>query len=155
MKFSSWLSKWNLDSIKINAKIIEAELSFSEVDKKAAWELYIELLTRVTTQELGDSDGDEETALKSIHSLFTTTRTILKENGRGCTEFTKIAIPILNQVVRPFTAEWHRILINNQLQNKAIEFRKDLSKLQVILKNYAKLLSDIAEVEDLTDLENV
>ena len=28
--------------------------------------------------------------------------------GRGTIEFSKIAIPVLNQVVRPFTARWHR-----------------------------------------------
>jgi hypothetical protein len=39
-------------------------------DKNAAWELYIELLTRITTQPLAQTHGDEEMALKSIHTIF-------------------------------------------------------------------------------------
>lgn len=33
------------------------------------------------------------------------------------------------------------------------EFRVELTKLQEQLRNYAKMLADIAAVEDLTDLE--
>ena len=81
MKFRQWLSKWNLDSIKINAVYLEAELSFSNEDKKAAWEMYVELLTRITTQYLDPEDGDEETALTSIYALFGITRQILRSYG--------------------------------------------------------------------------
>jgi hypothetical protein len=63
--------------------------------------LYIELLTRISTQYLQPVHGDEKTALDSIHNLFSLTREILKSHGRDCQEFAKIAIPILNQIVRP------------------------------------------------------
>ena len=72
------------------------------------WALYIELLTRITTQPLPTEHGDEETALDSVYSLFEITRAVIKEHGRDCINFTKIAIVVLNQVVRPFTAKWHR-----------------------------------------------
>ena len=75
----------------------------SEPDKVAAWELYIELLTRITTQPLGIDDGDEKTALESVYSLFPTTRSIIKQNGRDCIEFTKLAVVVLNRKIRPFT----------------------------------------------------
>lgn len=68
--------------------------------------MYIELLTRITTQVLPTEVGDEQTALASIHSLFKTTRK--NPQGQNCIEFTKIAVVVLNQVVRPFTDEWHR-----------------------------------------------
>ena len=73
--------------------------------EKAAWELYIELLTRITTQPLPQSYGDEKTALDSVFSIFGLTRSIIKENGTNCIEFTKIAIIVLNQIIRPFTAK--------------------------------------------------
>lgn len=41
-------------------------------------------------------------------SLFGTTREILRRRGRNTIQFSKVAIPVLNQVVRPFTAKWHR-----------------------------------------------
>ena len=41
-------------------------------------------------------DGMEKTALGSVYSLFPITREIIKCNGRGCAEFTKLAIVVLN-----------------------------------------------------------
>lgn len=156
MKVAQWFKKWNLTSLKINAEFLEVELSFQDVDKKAAWELYVELLTRVTTQPLNLEHGDEETALKSIHSIFGLTREILKKYGAECIEFAKIAIIILNQIVRPFTAKWHKQSLSGAFANpqKCNEFRAELDQIREKLKNYSRMLSEIAGVEDLTDLQD-
>lgn len=156
MKLENWLRKWNLTSLKINAKFLELELNFSDTDKKAAWEMYVELLTRITTQSLSIVDGDESTALASIHSLFGTTREILKKYGSSCIEFTKISVVILNQIIRPFTAKWHKKSIEKAFDNpkECTEFRDELESLQEQIRNYTRLLSDIAGVEDLTEFEN-
>ncbi len=61
-------------------------------DKNAAWELYIELLTRITTQPLNEAHSDEETALKSIYSIFPLTREVIKSNGRHCIESSNSSI---------------------------------------------------------------
>lgn len=155
MKMIKWLEKWNLSSLKISAGFLEMELQFRDEDKAAAWELYVELLTRITTQPLAEHEGDEETALKSIHAIFGLTREIIKENGRGCIEFTKIAIVVLNQVIRPFTARWHRLAIAGAFADPARcrEFREELEVLQQKLRDYTGLLADVAGVEDLTRLE--
>ena len=63
MKWSKWLENWDMTSLKITAPFLEMEWNPSEPDKTAAWELYIELLTRITTQSLDEKDGDEQTAL--------------------------------------------------------------------------------------------
>lgn len=124
-------------------------------DKDAAWDLYVELLTRITTQPLPHGDGVEQTALESVHALFGITRQTLKEHGRSCIEFTKISVIVLNQVIRPFTAKWHRLSEQKAFEDpeKCREFRSELSTLKVQLKNYTKLLADLASVEDLTELE--
>ena len=147
---------FNLENVKFNLKVVDVELSFQEVDKDAAWELYIELLTRITTQALPAEEGDEQTALDSVYSLFRTTREILRQRGRKTIEFTKVAIPVLNQVVRPFTAQWHKESLAGAFDNEAKrkEFRDDLENLQQMLQNYNRILAHIAGVEDLTDLEN-
>ena len=139
MNFGDWLKKWNMTSLKINAGFMAMEFSPSEDDKDAAWRLYIELLTRITTQRLPPGDGNEDTALNSIFSLFATTRKIIIETGRGCGEFTKVAVVILNQKVRPFTAKWHKIATDEGFRNKAVckEFRSELNDLQDILKIYS------------------
>ena len=42
------------------------------------WELYIEMLTRITCRPLPSDHGDEATALESIHTLFGLTRETIK-----------------------------------------------------------------------------
>ncbi|MFZ4627330.1 MAG: hypothetical protein ACOYNR_03265 [Blastocatellia bacterium] len=155
MKLINWLEKWNLTSLKISAGFLDMELQFRDEDKAAAWQLYIELLTRITTQPLADHEGDEETALKSLHAIFGLTREIIKQNGRGCIEFTKIAIVVLNQVIRPFTAKWHRLSLEGGFKDPARcrQFREELVVLQQKLRDYTGLLADVAGVEDLTGLE--
>ncbi|HHG84915.1 MAG TPA: hypothetical protein ENJ82_09225 [Bacteroidetes bacterium] len=155
MKIREWFNKWNFTSLKINTHFLELELDFTDTDKEAAWEMYVELLTRTTTQKLDDETGVEKTALTSIFSLFPTTRSILKANGSSCVQFTKIAIIILNQVIRPFTAKWHKKSMENAFDDplECAAFRHDLRDLQVELGNYTGMLSEIAGVEDLTYLE--
>ena len=155
MKWKKWLENWDMTSLKINAVFLEMEWNPSEPDKNAAWGLYIELLTRITTQKLDTAHGDEETALASVFSLFATTRQIIKDNGKDCIEFTKIAVVILNQKIRPFTAKWHKVSVAGGFESKETcqEFRDEFSALQNVLSIYTQMLAQMAGVEDLTNLE--
>jgi hypothetical protein len=69
MKRRDFLERWGLSSLKINLGFLEGEFAPSDPDRAAAWELYIELLTRITTQYLSPEDGDEKTALDSVFDL--------------------------------------------------------------------------------------
>ncbi len=156
MKWRDWLENWNMTGLKITAGFLEMEWQPQDEDKAAAWELYVELLTRIATQPLPDTDGDEQTALDSVYSLFDTTRGIIKHHGRGCMEFSKIAIVVLNQVVRPFTARWHKRSIDKAFADphQCREFRNELAQLQEVLIHYTRMLGNMAGVEqDLTLLE--
>ena len=115
------------------------------------------MLTRIVTQPLPSEAGDEQTALESVYSLFSTTREILRRRGRRTLQFSKVAIPVLNQVVRPFTAKWHKENLADAFreERKRKKFRQELENLQEDLRNYNRLLAEIAGVEDLTDLERV
>lgn len=156
MKWKEWLEQWSMTSLKIKTPFLEADWKPKDKDKDAAWELYIELLTRIATQPLPKEHGDEETALESVYKLFGLTREIIKRHGRECIEFTKIAIVVLNQKVRPFTAKWHKIMLEDGFSKNEvrIQFREELKELQKVLKTYTKMLSDMAGVEDLTELED-
>jgi hypothetical protein len=155
MKLQEWLEKWSMTGLKIKPPFLEMEWEPKDNDKNAAWELYIELLTRIATQQLQPEHGDEEIALKSIYSLFGLTREVIKRQGRHCIEFTKIAVVILNQVVRPFTAKWHKLSIQKAFEDaeKCEKFRKELTELQKVLRKYTKMLADMAGVEDITEIE--
>lgn len=155
MKLKKWLENWDMTQLKIKMPFLEAEWAVQEKDKDAAWELYVELLTRIATQPLPTEYGDEQTALESVHTLFGLTRSTIKNHGRDCINFTKIAVVVLNQIVRPFTAKWHRLSVAGAFKDteKCREFRKELAALQVDLRKYTKMLADMAGVEDLTELE--
>jgi len=156
MKWGKWLEQWDMTSLKIKTPFLEMEWKPQDEDKNAAWELYIELLTRVTTQPLSLSGGDEVTALTSIFSIFPITREVIKRNGRHCIEFTKIAIIVLNQIIRPFTEKWHPISIQKEFNTVEMkkEFREELTELQFKLRIYTKMLGDMAGIEeDLTEME--
>lgn len=157
MKWKDLLDNWGMTSLKLKAGFLETEWKPTDPDKDAAWDLYVELLTRIATQPLAGKEGIEKTALDSIHSLFPTTRTILKVRGRQCVEFTKLSVVVLNQIVRPFTARWHQISVEGGFDDPEVrkQFRQELEVLQKQLITYAKALADIAGVEDLTELTNL
>ena len=149
--FSQWFDDWRLKGIKIKAGFADFEWGPQKADEEAAWDMYVELLTRITTQPLADGHGVERTALQSIHALFPITREILKAHGRDCAGFARIAIIILNQVVRPFTAKWHGLDEAGAFDDprRRREFRVELRALQKQLRAYTWGLAEIARVEDL------
>ncbi|QDT35964.1 hypothetical protein [Stratiformator vulcanicus] len=155
MKRQQWLANWGLSNLKLSAPFLEAEFEPQDYDRDAAWELYIELLTRVATQPLPTDHGDEAAALKSLYKLFPVTREILRRNGKYTGEFAKIAIPVLNQVLRPVTAKWHPISLSDGFKDEArrTEFRADLRRIRPTLVQFSRALADLAGVEDLTELE--
>ena len=155
MNLSDFLDKWGMKSLKITPPFLQMEWTLKTADKNAAWALYIELLTRITTQPLPLDHGDEQTALDSVYSLFAITREVIKEQGADCINFAKIAIVVLNQVIRPFTAKWHRKSIAGDFDRESERnaFREELASLQAELRKYSRMLADIASVEDITDLE--
>ena len=148
-------NEFHLEKVRLNVLGIGLDIDLKQDDQDAAWELYVEMLTRIVTQPLPVEAGDEQTALDSIYSLFPTTREILHRRGRNAVQFSKVAIPVLNQVVRPFTAKWHKKSLAGAFAqpDERRAFRAELETLQADLRNYNRLLAKIASVEDLTDLE--
>lgn len=156
MRLKKLLEKWDLTSLRISTPFLEMDSQPRDEDKIAAWELYVELITRAATQGLDPDEGDERAALKSIYELFPLTRETIKRNGRHCINFTRIAVVVLNQKVRPFTAKWHpRVLARAFSEADKQAFRAELRDLHRDLRNYTRLLADMADVEDLTDLTSV
>ena len=149
------LARHGLEKVRLNAGIVQADISLGDADRDAAWEMYVEMLTRIVTQPLPDDAGDEKAALESVHALFLVTREILRRHGRQTIQFSKVIIPVLNQVVRPFTAKWHRLSLLGAFEDEAArrEFRGDLQGLLTDMRNCNRMLAEVAGVEDLTDLE--
>jgi len=154
MKLQKWLSKMKIEGLTIKAGFLDIDFDFSDKDKAAAWDLYVELLTRVSTQPLAPNEGDEATALGSLFQLFDISRDIMKKYGRSSIEFTKIAVVVLNHVIRPFTAKWQDLILSGAFsdpQNIAL-FRSELIDIQQNMKTYTQMLAEMAGVEDITNL---
>ena len=62
---------------------------------------------------------------------------------------------MLNQIIRPFTGKWHRRALAGDFKDPGCcrEFRAEMAALQPRLRGYTRALADMAQVEDLTALE--
>lgn len=157
------LQDWGLAKLKLTTGFLDLEFEPNDKDRQAAWELYVELLTRVATQPLPPGHGDEAAALRSLYSLFPTVREVLRRNGSDCIEMTKLAVLVLNQIVRPVTTKWHGWEMAAQRDGKNVfddpksckDFRQDLHEVQTQLRRVQRALAYIAQVEDLTQLEAI
>ena len=55
----------------------------TDEERRAAWELYVELATRVAVVPLQPNEGLLREALSSLYALFGVTRQILRSYGRA------------------------------------------------------------------------
>lgn len=172
--------KMKLQSIKVglDLKVLKVEGTWTptEKEREAAWELYVELITRISVVELKDKEGILREALNSLYSLFSITREILRKYGpdvaipRGENEYSfgKLAIMILNYELRPLLTKWHPVLqeyeakrkpeisIKEQEDNweRKAEMRKELNETRKVLIQYSNLLAKVANVEPLYEERN-
>lgn len=150
---------------------IEGQWEVDELQRKSAWEVYVELVTRVTVQELKENEGILREALNSFYSMFQTTREILKKYGPDIatpahpedTTMGHIAVGVLNKVLRPVLAKWHPILKDyedkkpetisttqhEQNWDKAKELREEIARVRQQLIEYADVLAEVSGVGKL------
>lgn len=163
------------EKIKVILKLplveIEGTWMPNENEQQAAWEMYVELITRIAVAELGPAEGFLREALSSLYSLFETTRNILRNYGPAVAtpqdsenlSFGYLAVAILNLVLRPLLSQWHPLLsdyenkrgenvmplLHEQNWDKAEELRQALNKTRLVLVDYANLLAQVAGVPSL------
>jgi hypothetical protein len=103
--------KFNALSVSLPFGIGSVSIEVDEAQQEAAWALYVELATRIATVPLEPGTGSAREALSSLHSLFETTRAVLRSAGPGAASgphsVGPLAIEILNRGLRPFVADWH------------------------------------------------
>ncbi len=127
-----------LISDKITFVLNEQQLEFQDV--QAAWELHVQLSTRVTTMTYTRSYNSEVGALASIYSIFESTRKILLHNGYECFEFSKLALVMLNDILREFCSYWHSINMDQRgLSDYKYEFEDSIIELQGKLRVVDKI----------------
>jgi hypothetical protein len=168
--------KAKLDSVRVSLNLpyiggIEGTWKPDRNERNAAWEMYVELITRISVVELKPNEGLMREALNSLYTLFDTTRRILRNYGPsvaqpkrgGKISFGYLAVAILNGVLRPVLSYWHPILLDyeskrtspvSQIEHelkweRASELRKALKEARNTLIEYAELLAEVAKVPPL------
>lgn len=131
----------------------------NDAERTAAWEMYVELVTRVSVIPLEAEEGILRESLSSYYSLFGTTRHILRTHGPevahlrsdSSLSFAYIAVAILNGTLRPLLTRWHpELLAYEELRptsrsatawerawNLAPELRGSIEDVRVSLTKYA------------------
>ncbi len=112
--------------------------SVSKEDRQAAWELHVELSTRVSSVKLAKGNGCNTAALSSLHSLFDTWRSISRNGGVKSLKFLKHSKPYFDENLRPFTTKWHTQLDDSAEQSEI--FRCELAQLQNETNRYCEQL---------------
>ncbi|WP_191093868.1 hypothetical protein [Nocardia colli] len=145
----------------------------NETERAAAWELYVELVTRVALVPLAEDGGVDRETLTSIHLLFGIHRDVLRRYGPTIAEpkpngeynLAYLAVSTLNYVLRPFLTTWHPLLsevearrpsdvsaVTNERQwPRHAEFRQALARLREDLRTYANWLATACGAPDLID----
>lgn len=140
-------------------------------EREAAWEMYVELVTRVGVVSLGPEQGLVREALTSLYSLFGTTRDILRRYGPSIAQpeqssvvsFGHLAVSVLNKALRPMLSTWHPLLedyehtrpegVSRQEWERAWErhdeIRDALAEVGDTLRAYAGLLGDVCDARSL------
>ncbi|PZO61260.1 MAG: hypothetical protein DCF15_00325 [Phormidesmis priestleyi] len=142
------------------------EMEPDSTERDAAWELYVELVTRVAVQSLNPQKGLVREAMNSLYSLFGSTRQILRKAGPGVgashDSVGGIAIAVLNNGLRPFLSKWHPLLqeweeqkidgvspqAHERAWDKEMTARGELDALRSDLAKYAEALGAICGVEE-------
>ncbi len=143
-----------------------SEMTFivDDLHRRVAWSLFVETITRISTQPLKPEEGFVREALNSLYSLFQITRDLLKsmepskDIDRNKMTVEMFAISMLNDELRPFLAKWHPILTDFETRNPDkldsewdlnTECRKELEKVRSQTINYAIGFGELAEVKNL------
>jgi hypothetical protein len=159
-----------MDKVEVSLfGLIKGSWVLDNAQRRAAWEMYVELITRTTVCALDDNDGLVREALSSLHALFGETRRILKASGPdvvvpiegGTVSFGHIAIDVLNQGLRPFLSKWHPLLQAHESTRQPgvspaahergwvqhDELRQRLKEIRRQMTAYADLLAQACGVE--------
>jgi hypothetical protein len=118
----------------------------NEADRKAAAELHVQLVSRITTQGLDYTAGVETAALTSLRAFFEAARAITSKH-LGCRIVDTLGWYVINTHVRPFTAKWHPQSERGALAalDATDVFRAELIVLQRALSCFDDLLIEIRD----------
>ncbi|MFK8016853.1 MAG: DUF2235 domain-containing protein [Gammaproteobacteria bacterium] len=144
----AWREIWGLSDTEFDIEDSGDFWSPNDADKALAWDLLVELQSRIAVQALQDDEGTDKAALESLVSLFGFARESMKRHGVNCSNTSALLLAFLNHRIRPVTSKWHLESVkNNWADNQSksnSEFRDELRSLQSDLALLVNALGQIA-----------
>ena len=145
----------------------------NEAERRAAWEMLVELTTRVPVIPLRKNEGLLREALTSLYTLFQETRGVLRAGGadvavdrQGELSMAVITGHLLNQVIRPVLAYWHPELQRWEAGGAGLpkrehelnwpeyaEFKELLEELRATLIDFARVFAVAAGAEEFLRIQ--
>ncbi|WP_280723883.1 hypothetical protein [Kitasatospora sp. MAA4] len=163
LAYEFYVRAGRLTEVKITVPQL-SELTFvvNNDARQVAWQLFIETVTRTSTQSLRDGEGIIREALTSLYGLFSTTREVLKSSrpsvpAAGGLTVENLAINMLNKELRPFLSRWHPLLKEfedlhpgrpDAEWSSSGVCREELRALQARMHSYALGFAKLAGVPD-------
>lgn len=143
----------------------------TECERNAAWDMYVELVTRIPIAQVKPGESSLQVCLNSLYKLFGATREILRKYGpfvarprsEGQISFGYLSVKILDIVLRPFLVKWYPMLVDYESTRKSSvsareherkwvkyeALKKGLDDVRAALLQYAQLLARASEVPSL------
>jgi hypothetical protein len=142
----------------------------NNAERKAAWELYVELVTRISAVPL--QAGIAREALTSLYALFGQAREILRRYGPEVAEpkpdgeysFGFLTVAMLNLALRPVLSYWHpelqvweagrpvamSVKAHEDAWPRITELRAAVEQTQFVLTTYSSVLGTACGLPDLS-----
>ncbi|MHA6761650.1 hypothetical protein [Streptacidiphilus sp. PAMC 29251] len=155
---------------------IAGEWEPDDAERRASWELYVELVTRIAVVPLKQGEGSLREAMTSMYSLFAITRDILRRYGpqvapiekNNAISFGSLAVAVLNDGLRPFLSRWHPRLSaweascppgtapveHEHTWPLGEDLRTEMENVRTTLVQTARYLGQVAGATDLIDRQS-
>ena len=166
------MARSKLSEVTVSLPWVSGTWAVDDNQRLAAWEMYVELVTRIAVRPLGKDKGLLREALSSLYAVFGETRRILRHYGpdiaipekKKFLSFGAIAVLVVNEVLAPFLEDWHPALLDHEATERppgmsqaeherrwarAAELRAELEKTRVKLVAYADVLAEACRVPSL------
>lgn len=143
----------------------------TESERSAAWDMYVEIVTRIPVAFVVPGEGSLQVSLSSTYKIFGATRDILRKYGpevarpraEGQISFGCLSVKVLDLILRPFLLKWYPRLTEYESTKKATEssydherkwdcyqeLSQELIQIRDALLQYAQLLAQASEVPSL------
>jgi hypothetical protein len=143
----------------------------TESERSAAWDMYVEIVTRIPVAFVVPGEGSLHVSLASTYKIFGATRDILRKYGpavarpraEGQISFGCLSVKVLDLILRPFLLRWYPRLTEYESTRQATEstydherkwdcyqeLSQELIQIRDSLLQYASLLAQASEVPSL------